>query len=115
MTACKSRQSVTVSPQQVIEAEQPDHVRVTVQDGTDSVLEEPLAEGDELVGTVEEASVRVPFRDILRVEARRVSAVRTVGTVAAGIVFIMGVLIASFIHPLLDPQSAPPVPASINR
>ena len=53
-TACAtSWQSVaTPSPAQFIEAEQPDRVRVTVSNGTKVELEEPLVEGDELVGRV---------------------------------------------------------------
>ena len=87
LTACSTWQSVgPVSPSQFIEAEQPDRVRVTVRDGTESVLEEPSVEGDELVGSVEEASVRVPFGDIFRFEARRFSTVRTLGAVVGGAV-----------------------------
>ena len=87
LTACSTWQSVgPVSPSQFIEAEQPDRVRVTVRDGTESVLEEPSVEGDELVGSVEEASVRVPFGDIFRFEVRRFSTVRTLGAVVGGAV-----------------------------
>ena len=57
------------------------------------VLEEPSVEGDELVGTVEEASVRVPLGDIFSFEIRRVSTRRTVVVIAAsffaGIAFVI--------------------------
>ena len=86
LTACTSWQpAATPSPTQFVEVEQPDRVRVTVRDGTESVLEEPSVEGDELVGTVEEASVRVPFGDIFRLEVRRFSVGRTVMWVAVGV------------------------------
>ena len=94
LTACTSWQpAATPSPTQFIEAEQPDRVRVTVRDGTESVLEEPSVEGDELVGTVEEASVRVPFGDIFRLEVRRFSVGRTVMWVAVGV----GAYVAAFV------------------
>ena len=85
LTTCTSWQpAATPSPTQFVEAEQPDRVRVTVRDGTELVLDEPSVEGDEFVGTVEEASVRVPFGDIFRFEVRRFSTVRTLGAVVGG-------------------------------
>jgi len=86
LTACTSWQpAATPSPTQFVEVEQPDRVRVTVRDGTELVLEEPSVEGDELLGTVEEASVRVPFGDIFRLEVRRFSVGQTVMWVAVGV------------------------------
>ena len=86
LTACTSWQpAATPSPTQFVEVEQPDRVRVTVRDGTELVLDEPSVEGDELLGTVEEASVRVPFGDIFRLEVRRFSVGRTVMWVAVGV------------------------------
>ena len=94
LTACTSWQpAATPSPTQFVEVEQPDRVRVTVRDGTESVLEEPSVEGDELVGSVEEASVRVPFGDIVRFEVRRFSVGRTVMWVAVGV----GAYVAAFV------------------
>ena len=51
LTACSTWQSVnTPSPAQFIEAEQPDHVRVTMPGGIQEELENPFVVGDELVG-----------------------------------------------------------------
>ena len=94
LTACTSWQpAATPSPTQFVEVEQPDRVRVTVRDGTELVLDEPSVEGDELLGTVEEASVRVPFGDIFRLEVRRFSVGRTVMWVAVGV----GAYVAAFV------------------
>jgi len=53
LTACSTWQSVSLdatSPAQFIEAEQPDHVRVTMPGGIQGELENPFVVGDELVG-----------------------------------------------------------------
>ena len=52
LTACQTWQSVSldaISPAQVIEEDQPDRVRVTMQDRTQMELERPVVDGDELV------------------------------------------------------------------
>ena len=52
LTACQTWQSVSLdatSPAQVIEEDQPDRVRVTMQDRTQMELERPVVDGDEVV------------------------------------------------------------------
>ena len=113
-TACAtSWQSVaTPSPAQLIEAEQPDRVRVTVSNGTKVELEEPLVEGDELVDRVDESSfwcraflgaftgpgeaacnrfaVRsIPLADIFMLELRKPSAGRTALAVLPAVLLVV--------------------------
>ena len=93
LTACTSWQSAaTPSPSQFIEAEQPDRVRVTTQDGTQVELENPSVEGDELVAS---GGFSMPFVDIVILESRKFSMDRTMLAVLGG-VLALPVLIAAF-------------------
>ena len=93
LTACTSWQSAaTPSPSQFIEAEQPDRVRVTTQDGTEVELENPSVEGDELVAL---GGFSIPFADIVILESRKFSMDRTMLAVLGG-VLALPVLIAAF-------------------
>ena len=75
LTACSTWQSIgPVSPGRFIELEQPDRVRVLMQNGTQVELEEPSVEGDELVAP----GVSMPLADILLLEVREFSMDRTV-------------------------------------
>ncbi len=73
---------------QIIEAEQPDRVRVLMRGGSQVELENPLVEGDELVAS----GVSMPLADILLFEVREFSMDRTV-LLAAGVA--AGVLVAA--------------------
>jgi hypothetical protein len=114
LTACAtSWQSVAApSPAQLIEAEQPDRVRVTLPNGTKVELEEPSVEGDELVGRVNESSfwcraflggytrageaycdrfaVRsIPLADIFMLELRKPSGGRTALAVLPAVLLVV--------------------------
>ena len=81
LTACSSWQNIgPVSPGRFIELDQPDRVRVTMQDRTQMELERPAVDGDELVAPA--SGVSVPLADILRLEVRGFSFIRTVLPVA---------------------------------
>ena len=98
LTACQAWQSVSldaISPDQLIEEDRPDRVRVTMPDGTQVELENPSVEGDELVGyaggyervggrLIQTGSVPVPLADILMLEIRNFSLGRTVLLVLGG-------------------------------
>ena len=82
LTACSSWQNIgPVSPGRFIELDQPDRVRVTMQDRTQMDLERPAVDGDELVVP----GVSMPLADILRLEVRRFDAVRTIKWVGSGV------------------------------
>ena len=79
LTACQTWQSVSlgaISPAQLIEEDQPDRVRVTGGGVLEREVVSPSVEGDQLVGA---GDVSVPLEDILRLEIRGTSIVRSVG------------------------------------
>ena len=100
LTACSTWQGIaTTSPAAVIEATQPDRVRVTMPGGIQMELENPAVDGDELVGrSVENERVggaitqtfvptdSVPVADILMLEVKKFSMGRTIGLF--GLVFV---------------------------
>ena len=95
LTACMSWQSAaTPSPSQFIEAEQPDRVRVTTQDGTQVELENPSVEGDELVAS---GGFSMPFVDIVILESRKFSMDRTMLAVLGGVLALPVALIAALL------------------
>ena len=79
LTACYTWQGVaTTSPGQLIEATQPDHVRVLVRGEGEVELARPVVDGDQLVGA---DGVSLPLADVLMLETREFDIVRTVGLV----------------------------------
>jgi len=102
LTACSTWQGIaTTSPAAVIEATQPDRVRVTMPGGIQMELENPAVDGDELVGrSVENERLdgtlnfiqtfvptdSVPVADILMLEVKKFSMGRTIGLF--GLVFV---------------------------
>ena len=92
LTACQTWHSVsTASPNQFIEAEQPDRVRVTTQDGTELELENPSVEGDELVAS---GGFSMLFADIVILESRKFSMDRTMLAVLGGVLALPVVALA---------------------
>ena len=95
LTACMSWQSAaTPSPSQFIEAEQPDRVRVTTQDGNQVELENPSVEGDELVAS---GGFSMLFADIVILESRKFSMDRTMLAVLGGVLALPVALIAALL------------------
>ena len=91
LTACYTWQGVaTTSPAGVIEATQPDRVRVVVRGEGEVELERPVVEGDQLVGA---DGVSMPLADVLMLETREFSAGRTalavLGTVVGAYVTLV--------------------------
>ena len=79
LTACYTWQGVaTTSPAGVIEATQPDRVRVVVRGEGEVELANPSVEGDQLVGA---DGVSLPLADVLMLEIREFNLGRTVGLV----------------------------------
>ena len=78
LTACQTWHSVSldaISPAQLIEEDQPDHVRVSGGGVIDLELVSPSVEGDQLVGA---GDFSMPLSDILSLEVRGISWGRTV-------------------------------------
>ena len=73
-----------VSPQQLIAAQHPNVVRVTLPDRSWIVLHQPrIAAGDSVAGILNGAPSSVAVSDVTQVAIRKVSAGRTVGLVAS--------------------------------
>ena len=100
LTACQTWQSVSlgaISPAQVIEAEQPERVRVYMRGGGQVELESPSVEGDALVAP----NVSMPLADIIGLEVREFSMDRTMillGGVAAGVLVVAVALVVATIE-----------------
>ena len=105
LTACSSWQSIgPVSPGRFIELDQPERVRVTMQDGTQMELDRPVVDGDELVSRpiirldgdelVAPGDFSMPLADVLMLEVQRFDVARTIlrvgGAVTAAFVVYVG-------------------------
>ena len=105
LTACTSWHSVAIpSPAEFIEAEQPDRVRVTMQDGSQLDIEKPFVSGDQLLGKDWRTwevnrllgnadDVSVPLADILQLEVRRYDLARSAGVSGLVVVGLLGALL----------------------
>ena len=91
LTACYTWQGVaTTSPAGVIEVTQPERVRVHIPDGVQVELENPLVEGDQLLGT---NGVALPLADVLMLEIQKFNfGKKTIGLI--GLVFLGGLTLA---------------------
>ena len=106
LTACSSWQNIgPVSPGRFIELDQPDRVRVTMQDGLQLDIGEPFVAGDQLLGQDWRTweinrllgnadDVSVPLADILQLEVRRPDLARSAGFSVGLSVLMLGALIA---------------------
>ena len=91
LTACSSWQNIgPVSPGRFIELDQPERVRVTMQDGTQMELDRPVVDGGQLVAS----DVSRPLADVLMLEVQRFDVARTIlrvgGAVTAAFVVYVG-------------------------
>ena len=97
LTACSSWQSIgPVSPSRLIELDQPDRVRVTMQDGTQIELERPVVDGDELVA----AGGSVSLADVRLLEIGKISMKKTLvrsGLAGFGI-FVGGIILIQLVE-----------------
>jgi hypothetical protein len=74
-----------VSPQQLIAAQKPEKVRVTMPDRSSLILNSPSVSNDSLVGTLDDgAYARVAVSDVTQVATRKLDAGRT-GAVVIGV------------------------------
>ena len=77
LTACQTWQSVSldaISPDQLIEEDRPDRVRVTGREVLEREVVAPSVEGDQLMGA---GDFSMPLSDILGLEVRGISWGRT--------------------------------------
>ena len=100
--ACTSWRPITVSPQQLIEAEQPSSVRVTQPDGVQVVLKDPAIRNDSIVGTDREGFLRHAEADGLRLEVKRFSIGKTIGLVGVAMVSVAAYITYEFFSSLTN-------------
>ena len=92
LAACVTWQDIaTPSQAQFIEIEQPDRVRVTMQDRTQMELERPVVDGDELVAP---GDFSMPLADVLMLEVQRFDVARTIVRVGLGTLVAVGALVS---------------------
>ncbi len=105
LVACTSWKTQEASPQQVLEDEQPDKVRVTLTDGSQVEVYEPALSGDTLIGFEKGSrdwrktedtpggAVSIPLSDVSALEVRKSDGGLTILAVFGGLVLAAGVVI----------------------
>ncbi len=110
LSSCTSWQVQSVSPEQVVEEEQPSQVRVTTTDQSEVVLEAPRVSGDNLLGLGDRnvswagsiyavsdtgSALEIPLADISHLAVKKTNTTNSVllGVgVAAAVAAFMGVI-----------------------
>jgi hypothetical protein len=107
LAGCHSWRAESVSPSRLIEAKHPGTIRITRPDGTQLLLQQPIARNDSLVGVAEgRGQTGLHLNEVRNVETRRLNAVKTGGLVlgvAGGAVVLWGVIVAIALTGCDDP------------
>jgi hypothetical protein len=99
LLACSTWKTQEASPQQVLADEQPAKVRVTLTDGSQVVLEQPVVSGDTLTGLREGEQVSISLASVSELELRKGDTVKTIALTTgivvgvAAVAFGVGLLI----------------------
>ena len=105
LTACSTWQSIgPVSPGRFIELDQPERVRVTMQDGTQMELDRPVVDGDELVAP---GDFSMPLADVLMLEVQRFDVARTILRVGGAVTAAFAVYVGLCWPDDFDPPGGP--------
>ena len=95
LQACfSSWQPATVSPPQVIEAEEPQEVRITRTNGEQVTIRSPEVWADSIAGTEGGDPVSVGLSDVRRIEVKRFSGGRVI---ALGFLMVVGAITVSLV------------------
>ena len=78
----------------MLEDEQPDKVQVTLADGSQIVLEQPVIAGDTLTGSVDGEQRSIPLANVSALELREGDAVKTTLAIVGGVVLVGGLFLA---------------------
>lgn len=78
LVACTSWKIQDVSPEDALADAQPDKVRVTLADGSQVVLEQPVVSGDTLTGLRAGQQVSIPLASVSELELRKGDTVKTI-------------------------------------
>ncbi len=90
LVACTSWKTQEVSPQQVLTDEQPDKVRVSLTDGSQVVLEEPVVSGDTLIGFEQDVQKSILLADVSALELREGDGGKTTLAIIGGVILAGG-------------------------
>ena len=95
LVACSTWTTQEASPQQVLQDEQPDKVRVTLTDGSQVEVYEPAVSGDTLTGFEKGRGdeVSIPLGEVEQLSLRGFSTLKTVALVGG---MVVGVPLALF-------------------
>ncbi len=93
LVACSPWTTQEASPQQVIQDEQPDKVRVTLTDGSQVEVYEPVVSGDTLTGSVDGEQRSIPLADVSALEVRKTNALLTTAFVFGTIVGLLAIAV----------------------
>jgi hypothetical protein len=99
--SCQAWHTEHIAPDSLVTTRQPTQLRVTRTDGSQTILENPVMQGDTLAGTALDQSnaprVGIPLTDIGQVATRRFSAGRTialgVGLAGAAVAAIVAIFL----------------------
>ena len=97
LAACSTWTTQEASPQQVLQDEQPDKVRVTLTDGSQVEVFQPVVSGDTLTGVAEGQQRNIPLASVSELELREGDTIATVlliGSVVLGVA--VGLLLFSW-------------------
>ena len=96
LVACTSWKTQEASPEQVLADEQSNKVQVTLADGSQVVLEQPVVAGDTLTGSVDGEQRSIPLADVSSIAVQGTDGVKTgllvfgVVVVAVGVILVAG-------------------------
>ncbi len=107
LPACYAWAPTDVSPRQLLPAEHPEALRLTLKDGSRVELAKPEIAGDSILGTAGQqhdhfmeidSTVTKPLDDIVAVEVKRLNSVRTGVVVTVIAAAVAATLLATFSH-----------------
>ena len=101
LPACTSWQVGKPSPEEFLENEQPEKVRVTQTNGSRVELVAPKVRADSLVGTVKGDTVSIALSEVQKVEVKEADSTRT-GILVAGIMAWTVVSVVLFVSAMED-------------
>jgi hypothetical protein len=95
LTACRSWQPTTVSPQRLITEDQPSSVRVTLMNGETVIVENATVRNDSIVASTDAGVAAAALGDVRLLEVRQFSIGKTVGlgVLLAGVAFAVSVVV----------------------
>jgi hypothetical protein len=92
LPACTSWRVAGAAPEEVMERDHPDRLRVERKDSTEVILLQPRLSGDSLVGFQGHSELSIPLSDVSSVAERKLNVGRSVGLAVGIPAMTLGVL-----------------------